>query len=188
MFGMVSAVDAILSIFQAGSLTTCDSHAPLFWDSEPSAKFAHTPLPNSRITTLSPNSCFQVNFILALLVEHPISEWPERSQAYVTFKSSCYVGRRRSQMDRCYAGLVPGGYHAIRSVFAIGGGHAVLKTMRSVSGHDYDCDDNGCRDQRKDAIECFRSGLCGSVGRRHGLCWRLWFANEPANISRLHWI
>jgi hypothetical protein len=70
-------------------LTACDTHAPLFWDSEPSATFAHTPLPNSSIPTLSPNSCFQVNFILALLVEHPISEWPERSQAYVTFKSGC---------------------------------------------------------------------------------------------------
>jgi hypothetical protein len=39
-------------------------------------------------------------------------------------------------------------------------------TMRSVSGDDYDCDDNECRDQRKGAIKCFRSGLCGSVGRR----------------------
>jgi hypothetical protein len=38
--------------------------------------------------------------------------------------------------------------------------------MRSVSGDDYDCDDNECCDQRKSAIKCFRSGLCGSVGRR----------------------
>jgi hypothetical protein len=41
--------------------------------------------------------------------------------------------------------------------------------MRSVSDDDYDCDDNECRDQRKSAIKCFRSGLCGSVGRRHDL-------------------
>ena len=62
------------------------------------------------------------------------------------------------------------------------------ETMRSVSGNDYDCDDNECRDQRKSAIECFRSGLCDIVERRHSLRWRLQFANEPANISGLHWI
>ena len=62
-------------------LTACDTQAPLFWYSEPSTTFAHTPPPKSTIATLSPKSCFQVNFISALLAEHPISEWPERSQA-----------------------------------------------------------------------------------------------------------
>src|ERR1700686_4643131 len=61
-------------------------------------------------------------------------------------------------------------------------------TMRSVSGDDYDCDDDECRDQRKSAIKCFRSGLCGSVGRRHGLCWWLQFASEPASNPGFHWI
>jgi hypothetical protein len=58
----------------------------------------------------------------------------------------------------------------------------------SISRNQYDCDDNECRDQRKRAIECFRSGLCGIVERRHGLGRRPQFANEPANISRLHGI
>jgi hypothetical protein len=62
------------------------------------------------------------------------------------------------------------------------------EAMRSVSGNDYDRDDNECRDQRKSAIKCFRSRLCGRVQGRHGLRRRLQFANEPANISRLHWI
>src|SRR5207237_10058437 len=62
-------------------LTACDTQAPLFWYSEPSTTFAHTPPPKSTIATLSPKSCFQVNFISALLAEHPISERPERSQA-----------------------------------------------------------------------------------------------------------
>ena len=58
----------------------------------------------------------------------------------------------------------------------------------SISGHDDDGDDNECRDQRKRAVECFRSGLCDIVERRHGLCWCPQFADEPANISGLHWI
>src|SRR3954447_16637054 len=48
-------------------LTACDTQAPLFWYSEPSTTFAHTPLPNSSTARLSPNRWFQVNFILALL-------------------------------------------------------------------------------------------------------------------------
>jgi hypothetical protein len=62
------------------------------------------------------------------------------------------------------------------------------RTIKSISGNDYDCDDNECRDQRKSAIESFRSGLCDIVERGHDLAWRLQFANEPANISGLHWI
>src|SRR3954447_26281965 len=62
-------------------LTACETQAPLFWCSEPSTTFAHTPPPNSTAATLSSKSCFQVNFILALLAEHPISGWPERFQA-----------------------------------------------------------------------------------------------------------
>ena len=58
--------------------------------------------------------------------------------------------------------------------------------MRSVSGNDDDCDDNECRDQRKGAIKCFRSGLWGSVGRRHGLFRRLQFAGEPADGPGFH--
>jgi hypothetical protein len=42
---------------------TCDAHAPLFWESEPSPTFAHTPLPSNSIATLSPNSSLQVTFI-----------------------------------------------------------------------------------------------------------------------------
>jgi hypothetical protein len=61
-------------------------------------------------------------------------------------------------------------------------------TIKSISGNDYDCDDNECRDQRKSAIESFRSGLCDIVERGHELAWRLQFANEPANISGFHWI
>jgi hypothetical protein len=60
--------------------------------------------------------------------------------------------------------------------------------VRSVSGDHYDRDNNECRDQRKGVIECFRSGLYDIVEWRHGLRWRSQFANEPANISRLHWI
>ena len=30
------------------------------------------------------------------------------------------------------------------------------QAVRSVSGNDYDCDDNECRDQRKSAIKYFR--------------------------------
>jgi hypothetical protein len=56
----------------------------------------------------------------------------------------------------------------------------------SISGDHYDCDDNECRDQRKKAIECFRSALCDVVERKHGLCRWPQFANQPANISRLH--
>ena len=58
--------------------------------------------------------------------------------------------------------------------------------MRSVSGNDDDCDDDECRDQRKSAIKCFRSGLWGSFGRRHGLFRRLQFAGEPANSPGFH--
>jgi hypothetical protein len=58
--------------------------------------------------------------------------------------------------------------------------------MRSVSGNHDDGDDNQCRDQRKRAIKCFRSGPCGGVGRRHGLCRLPQVANEPADISGLH--
>ena|ERR1700682_161779 len=48
-------------------LMACDAHAPLFWDSEPSPTFAHTPLPSNSTATLSPNSSLQVTFILTLL-------------------------------------------------------------------------------------------------------------------------
>lgn len=52
-------------------------------------------------------------------------------------------------------------------------GEILTRTINSVSGNDYDRDDNERRDQRKGAIECFRSGLCDIVGRRHGLRWRM---------------
>jgi hypothetical protein len=63
-----------------------------------------------------------------------------------------------------------------------------IRPPASISGNDDDGDDNECRDQRKRAIECSRSGLRDIVERRHGLCWRPQFADEPANVSRLHWI
>ena len=48
------------------------------------------------------------------------------------------------------------------------------ETMRSVSGNDYDCDDNDCRDQRKSTIKPFRAGpYAGRFERRHGLRRRL---------------
>jgi hypothetical protein len=65
---------------------------------------------------------------------------------------------------------------------------ASREPTRSVSGNDHDGDDNECRHQRKNAIKPFRSGPCGSLGRRHGLFCRLWFVNEPADIPGFHWI
>jgi hypothetical protein len=44
-------------------LKLCDAHAPLFWESELSATFAHTPLPSHSTATLSPISSLQVIFI-----------------------------------------------------------------------------------------------------------------------------
>jgi Fe-S-cluster containining protein len=39
----------------------CETHAPLFWESEPPARFAHTPLPNSNSAILSPIACVIFN-------------------------------------------------------------------------------------------------------------------------------
>ena len=61
-------------------------------------------------------------------------------------------------------------------------------TTRSVSRNDDDCDDNECRNQRKNAIKRFRSRPCGSAGRGHRLSRRLWFVREPADSSGFHWI
>jgi hypothetical protein len=36
----------------------CETHAPLFWESEPLPTFAHTPLPKSNSAMLSPSICF----------------------------------------------------------------------------------------------------------------------------------
>ena len=88
-------------------------------------------------------------------------------------------------MNRCRRGPLP---VVITQSHVSSRREASRETMRSVPGNDYDCDDNECRNQRKSAIKCFRSGLCGSVGRRHGLCWRMQLANEPANSLGFHWI
>jgi hypothetical protein len=61
-----------------------------------------------------------------------------------------------------------------------------MRSVKSISGNNYDCDDNECRDQRKGAIKGFRSGPCDVVEWRHDLGWRPQFANEPTNVSRLH--
>ena len=47
-------------------LTLCDTHAPLFLESELSATFGHTPLPSQSTAKLSPISSLQVIFILTL--------------------------------------------------------------------------------------------------------------------------
>ena len=36
----------------------CETHVPLFWESEPLPTFAHTPLPKSNSAMLSPSICF----------------------------------------------------------------------------------------------------------------------------------
>jgi hypothetical protein len=64
--------------------------------------------------------------------------------------------------------------------------HCDSKPTRSISGNHNDRDDNECRDQRKSAVTRFRSKPADRVGWRHGLPWRLQFAEEPANISGLH--
>jgi hypothetical protein len=77
-------------------------------------------------------------------------------------------------------------YQALTSTASARSRDPENKSMRSVSGNHDDGDDNQCRDQRKRAIKCFRSGPCGGVGRRHGLCRLPQVANEPADISGLH--
>jgi hypothetical protein len=60
-------------------------HALGFGESEPLPRFAHMPLPNSIIATLSPNNSRQVIFILALhgwTHKHPT---PEAFPAVVHF-------------------------------------------------------------------------------------------------------
>jgi hypothetical protein len=46
----------------------CETHAPLFWESEPPARFAHTPLPNSSSAILSPIVCVIFNSVSDLQV------------------------------------------------------------------------------------------------------------------------
>ena len=67
---------------------------------------------------------------------------------------------------------------------------APTRTINSVSGNDYDREYNERRDQRKGAIECFRSSLCDIVERRHGLRWSSQFAPQPSRrftgFHRIH--
>jgi hypothetical protein len=44
----------------------CETHAPVFWESEPALRLAHTPLPKSRRATLTPST----SFILELHMAH----------------------------------------------------------------------------------------------------------------------
>jgi hypothetical protein len=41
----------------------CETHAPLFWESEPPPRFAHTPLANSKSAILSPIVCVIFNSV-----------------------------------------------------------------------------------------------------------------------------
>ena len=66
----------------------CDTHAPLFWESEPPPTFAHMPLPKSSKATLNPSICL----IPKLRVGLTIPIYPKCSRYLVRIETR-FVGR-----------------------------------------------------------------------------------------------
>jgi hypothetical protein len=64
----------------------CETHAPLFWESEPLSTLAHKPLPNSNSAILSPSICF----ISELHVGLTIPIYPKSSLRAALFRPGCW--------------------------------------------------------------------------------------------------
>jgi hypothetical protein len=55
----------------------CETHAPVFWKSEPPLTFAHIPLPKSSSATLSPSISFILKLHVGLTIPmYPKCSWP----------------------------------------------------------------------------------------------------------------
>lgn len=79
----------------------CETHAPLFWESEPLSTLAHKPLPNSNSAILTPSICF----ISELHVGLTIPIYPKCSLRAALF----HPGRWNEALIDLYARLIAKG-------------------------------------------------------------------------------